>query len=249
MGAFQFGKLQRAVHTRHLEGIVDAMPHHGHAIGHGHGDHVGQVVLFLRVVVVQARQPLLQVLDRRGHDAAVDLANGAFGIAGVLVLDDALHLAVGVAHDAAVAGGIGQAHRQQRQLVAARRLHQIGHRGRLREWHVTGEHYHHALIGGQLGHGLLHRMAGAELRLLAHELRVELSVRRQLECAAGRFHLVGTVPRHHHHAARRKALRLRHHMLQQWPPGQSLQNFGSAAFHARALARGHDDDVELRCHV
>ena len=93
---------------------------HRHAVGHGQTDHVGQVVLALGVVVVDAGQPVLEPGGRRGQDACVDFLDGALGLGGVLVLDDAADLAGGVAHDAAVAGGIVQHLGEHGGAIAAR---------------------------------------------------------------------------------------------------------------------------------
>ena len=123
MRAFQFGQLQRAVHARHLQRIGDAVGRHGHAVGDGHGDNVGKVVLALGVVVGQPCQPATQQARGHGHDAAVDLGDGTLGVGGVFVLHDTLHRAFGIAHDAAIARGVGQGHCEQRQLPAGAGSH------------------------------------------------------------------------------------------------------------------------------
>jgi len=37
-------------------------------------------------------------------------------------------------------------------------------------------------------------------------------------------------------------------MRQQGTAAQSVQHFGQRAFHPRAFARGHDDDIDWGCH-
>jgi hypothetical protein len=89
-----------------------------------------------------------------------------------------LHRAIGAAHDAAIARGVGQAHGQQRQLLrpappamqppARAAVAGLGQR------HIAREHDHGAVVL-QLRHGLLHGVAGAQLRLLAHKFQVKLA--------------------------------------------------------------------------
>ena len=108
--AFQFGQLHRAVDAGDLRGIKNLVRHHGHAVSHRKLHDVGQVILVLRILVVQTRQPAAQQLCGHGHDAAVDFMNGALGVAGVFVLDDGAHLGGRLragANDAAIAGRVG----------------------------------------------------------------------------------------------------------------------------------------------
>src|SRR3546814_10029113 len=89
----------------HLGGVV---------FGCRHFEHVGQVVLALRVVDGQALQPALERHRVGGKDAGVDGADVALFLGGVLVFDDGADAAFRVAHDAAVAGRvleIGAQHR------------------------------------------------------------------------------------------------------------------------------------------
>ena len=89
-------------------------------------------------------------------------------------------------------------------------------------------------------------MARAQLRLLAHELQrhgAALAGRRH-----GGLHLVRAVARDHHGRTRIQLRCGRQHMAQQRAPRQALKDFGQAAFHARALARGHDDEIQRCCH-
>ena len=115
--ALERGELLRAVDAQHLGGAARLRGHHSHAIGHRMGHHIGQVVLALGVAVVQPRQPLLELRGGRGHGAGVDLVDGALLGRGVLVLDDGSDgrwqsCRGCCAHDAPVAAGINQVHRQ-----------------------------------------------------------------------------------------------------------------------------------------
>ena len=144
--------------------------HHRHALGHGHGDDVGQVVLALRVVVLQRGDPALQRRGGRGHHAGVDLADARAAPAlASLCSTMPRTLAGSVAQDAAVAGGVGQFDGQQRQLLAAAGAGQRGGGVGADQRHVAVEDQRGRRAVVQRRHGLLDGMAGAELRHLAHE--------------------------------------------------------------------------------
>ena len=72
-----------------------------HAVRDRHGDHVGQVVLALRVVRLQRGDPAGERLGRRGHHAGIDLVDAQLLGRRVALLDDAAHVAVRIAQDAA----------------------------------------------------------------------------------------------------------------------------------------------------
>ena len=90
--------LPRPLGGRKLRAVVDA-EHLGRRFGDdtldadfvcdGHRDDVGQVVLALRVVVLQVAEVAAQRRCVIGHDAGVDLRDAALVVVGVLVLDDA----------------------------------------------------------------------------------------------------------------------------------------------------------------
>ena len=66
-------------------------------------------------------------------------------------------------------------------------------------------------------------MAGAELRLLAHEMQLQ---RQPPRSATGGFHRLGAVPGDQHRAARAQSARRIEHMAYQWPAGKTVQYFG-----------------------
>ena len=102
------GQLLGAVHASHLHFVLNAVRHHIHAIGHSPLHHIGEVVLTLRVFVVQFGQPNLELFGGHRHDAAVHLLNVELLWRGVFMLDDGLHfVALSVAHNAAIACGVG----------------------------------------------------------------------------------------------------------------------------------------------
>ena len=79
---------------------------HRQAVADRQADHVGQVVLALGIVIVYAGQPIFKPASGCRQDAGVDFMDGAFVIRRVFMLDNALHLALAVAHDPAVSAWI-----------------------------------------------------------------------------------------------------------------------------------------------
>ncbi|MCY1534722.1 hypothetical protein D9M68_701040 [compost metagenome] len=49
--AFQFGQLDTVVGALHFHGVQGLLGRHHQAVGHRHGDHVGQVILALGIAV------------------------------------------------------------------------------------------------------------------------------------------------------------------------------------------------------
>ena len=127
--------------------------------------HVGEVVLALGVVVADLVDVLGQAPPAEAVDARVALGERGLLLGGaVLVLDDGHHAAVGVALDAAVAGGVGGAHGEHRAgvvvclglfdqrtdgLGAHERRVAIEHDGRTLEVAQGVAHAHHGVPGTQ----------------------------------------------------------------------------------------------------
>ena len=230
----QLGQLARAVDPQHLGVAARMRGDHRHAVGDGHRDDVGQVVLALRVVVAQAAEPALERRGGRGHHAGVDLADLALRRRRVLVLDDALHR-VAIAHDAPVAAGVGQLDGQQRQAFTAAQVHQCARGGGLDQRHVAVENQGRARIVQQRRR-LLHRVAGAQLRHLACEAQPG-----RADCC---FDFIGTMTGDDDGALCAETGDRLHHVLQQRSADQPMQYLRLCRFHAGAFARGHDHDVQ-----
>ncbi len=162
--ALELGQLHLAVHARHFPFAGRLARDDRHAVGHGLGDDVGEVVLALGIVVGQRRQPLLEVAGRNRHDAAVDFLDGAFGLGRVFLFDDAHDLAV-FTHDAAQPEWIGLLDGENAQLVATSGLDQAAQRGDGGQRHVAVQH-DRRLVVVQLRHGLHDGVTGALLRFL-----------------------------------------------------------------------------------
>ena len=69
-------------------------------------DDVGEVILLLSVVRLQAVDPFRELAGRAGHQPGVDLANRTLGGSGIFLLDDPLKLALLITDNASQTGGI-----------------------------------------------------------------------------------------------------------------------------------------------
>jgi hypothetical protein len=171
---------------------------------------------------------------------------------GVLGFDDGAHGDVAIAlrraaHDAAVgAGVVAGVHRQQRDLVLAAQRDQAPHGLGAHQRHVAVQDQRQAIVRQQRRR-LLHGVAGAQLRFLAHRLRRNfsaISAASACPVSAERFNFRSAVAGDHNRRARAQRGRTVEYVRQQGPPGQPVQHLRDPALHARALARGHDDDVD-----
>src|SRR5690606_10327803 len=134
-------------------------------------NHIGEVVFALGVVVRQPGQPGLDAAARPQHDAGIALPDLALFRTGILLFDDGLHLPLGVAQDAPVAGGIAQQHGEHAEAVHRSLLDQRLEGLHRQQRHITIEHQH--LIGAiDVRQGLGHRMAGAQLLALQYPVQI-----------------------------------------------------------------------------
>ena len=133
-------------------------------------DHVGKVILLLRVVVAEPIEPGAQARGGQHHDAGVDFGDGAFSRGSVLLLDDAHQAPRRIAHDAAITGGILEFNCQDSQSrsghgdqslqrLDARERHIAVQDERLRGSLEMGQRLHDGVTGTELrrlprpGHG------------------------------------------------------------------------------------------------
>ena len=116
---------------------------HDVPVGADDRDHVGQVELLLGVVGPQPAQRRAQRRDVERVHTGVDLADGQLRRAGVGLLDDAGHLTVLRADDAAVAGRIGQRRGEhgRRGGLGAVRGDQAGQRVGVQQRHIAVGHH------------------------------------------------------------------------------------------------------------
>ncbi|CAM5332265.1 hypothetical protein SSTU70S_01069 [Stutzerimonas stutzeri] len=159
--ALQLRQLNAVVGALHLHCVQRLLGGHAQTVRDRHRDHVGQVVLALCIAVGQAAQPFTDPRARYGEDAGIAFADRPLRGAGILVLDDGLHLALHVAHDAAVTGRIGKLDGEQRELVGADLVQQALQGIGFDQRYVAIEDQHP--LGRQVRQRLRHRVAGTEL--------------------------------------------------------------------------------------
>ena len=112
MNPFEFGELLLAVHAERFPLFVRLRGDDFDAGFERALDDIGEIELALRVVVFQRCQPFAELRGRRNDDARIDLGDRQLAGIGVFLLDNALHRARRIAHDAAVPGRIVQRDRQ-----------------------------------------------------------------------------------------------------------------------------------------
>ncbi len=159
------------------------------------------------------------------------------------MLDDAAHVAAGIAHDAAITGGIRQ-HLGQHGGAGATRFQQAPQGFGLHQRHVAVQHQGHVILAiafKQQRHGLLHGMAGALLRLLQHEMQVRLAL-------VSLFDAVRAMADHDDDAPRLQLARAVQHMAQHRFASQGVQNFGEVGLHAFTQSGGKNYYVKHRFH-
>ncbi|MNS86492.1 hypothetical protein D3C72_1203980 [compost metagenome] len=155
------------------------------------------------------------------------------------MLDDAAHAALAVAHDAAIAGGVGQHFRQHGGALAAGVQQALQGFG-LHQRHVAVQHQGHVVLAVSIEqrHGLLHRVARALLRLLQHEVqKIRLAFK-------SLFDAVRAVAHHNDDARGFQLARAVQHMSQHGFAGQRVQDFGKVGLHAFAQSGGEDHYIK-----
>ena len=234
MDAFEFGQLRLVVHAQRFRHARRLRAHHRNAVAYGGGDHVGQVVLALGVVVRQLVEPAGELAAGHDHDAGVHFADGALGVGGILLLDDAHDAAFAVAHDAAIAGRVVEADGEDGELVVAGRFGQLDQRVGAQQRHVAVK-YEYRLVARQMRQRLADRVTGAEL------LGLQRPVDREI--GEGRAHCVATVAVHHAGVRRVQGRCGAQHMPEQRAVRQGLQHLGQGGAHALALPGCQNDDL------
>src|SRR5690606_36933556 len=116
------GELNAVVDPLDLEVVARDEGAHLVAVLAQDGQYVGEVLLALSVVAGDALDRVGEEGAVEGVDAGVHLVDGPLLRGSVALFDDAEHGAVGVADDAAVAGGVGHACGQDSDGVALGRV-------------------------------------------------------------------------------------------------------------------------------
>ena len=202
----------------------------------GLGKDIGEIQLALAIVGAQVREPVAQCGGIGGEDAAVDGADETLRVIGIAMLDNGTDAAFGIAHDAAVAGGVIEVCHQHGQSGVE--AEQMAQGGRADQRHVAVQHQHARAIGDGR-HGLLHGVAGAALLALLGPLQIALLCERGL-------HLLAGVTVHDVDNGGFERPRSGHHVRQHRLAGNGLQHLGTHRLHALAFTGSKDDDVQ-RC--
>ncbi|MGF6635480.1 hypothetical protein OKW39_002631 [Paraburkholderia sp. MM6662-R1] len=234
MNPLELGELLLAVDAERFPLVVGLRGDDFEAGFDRHFDRVGQIELALRVVVFERREPAGKARGRRDDDAGVDFGDLQLLGTRVLLLDDALHVAVLIAHDAAVTGRDVERDGEHAVAVLAGTPGQCAQRLRTRERHVAIKHQRGQRWIEQRQR-LLHRVAGAELLLLHRELDIG---RRD-----GFAHGFGAVADHDDQAGGLQRAGGVDDMSEERPAGQRMEHLGKRGPHALAGTCRQNDDV------
>ena len=141
----QLGQLPRVVGTGRLHRIGAFHAQRGAIFPRRHGKNIGEVVLALRVVAIQPRDPAAQRGRVGGENTGVDQRDGALFRGGVLLFDDFGDLPGRIAKHAAVAVRVIEARSEQAQRAAG--LHQRPQRVGTDQRHVAIKNQHLRAVG------------------------------------------------------------------------------------------------------
>ena len=234
IGALKQCELALRIDSRDFHRIVDLDADDAHALVHGERDDVGEVVLLLRILGADLAEPAGEALAVQRHEAGVDFANGALGVRRILLFDDALDVAIGAAHDAAIPLRISHFSRHHCEPAFAG-LDQALQVLRRDERHIAVQDQDVA-VAARVLHRLLHRVSGAELLGLQHPLHWRIG-----ECGA---HFLGAMAVNHQSLLWLERLRSVKHVREQRSATDGMQHFGQVGPHALALTRGKHYDLE-----
>ena len=230
----ELGQLPAIVGALHFHRVQRLLGGDHQAIGHSHGDDVGQVVLALSVVVGQTAQPFGQARARNSEDAGVAFLDGFLRVAGVFVLDDCCNLTLGVAHDAAIAGGIIQGDGEQAQLLLGDLGQQALQGLDFDQRDVAVENQHG--VSGQCRQCLGNCVTGTQLFVLEHEIQIIRS--------KALAHLFSAVANHHMNPLWLELAGAVDNMAEHGVARNRVQNLGQCGAHASALACGKNNDIK-----
>ena len=231
------GELLSVVHAEALAGVlgdhrVEMVPALPEDL-----DHVGQVVLALRVPGGDARQGRPEAAVEAVR-AGADLADGALLGRGVAVLDDG-HRQAALADHPAVARGIvelgGEEGRRRARLPVS--LDEATERGLGHERHVAGQDQDGVAVVATGLPGLEHRVAGAQALALLDEGGLALA-------AHGGADVVRPPPDDHDHAGAEGTGKI-DRIVDERPTADLVKRLGTPGAHAGRLAGSENDDSEL----
>ena len=170
INAFKAGKLQTVIHAVSFTDTRRVNRGNLTTFVVCHGDNIGDIELALRIVIVELRQPALQIRAVSNQDTGVDLLNLTLCVGGIFVLNDAGHFAV-LTGNTTITAWIVQHHRQQANSALRLGFTQALQRFNGDQRHVAVEHQNIFVIREER-RSLLHRMTGAQLFSLQHPVQV-----------------------------------------------------------------------------
>ncbi|MCY1432024.1 hypothetical protein D9M71_480070 [compost metagenome] len=230
----QLGELAAVVGALHFHSVVWLFSCHLQAIGHCHGNYVGQVILALGVVVRQPAHPVSQTRGWQRQNAGVAFLDRFLRVVGVLVLNDGSYPALLVTHDPAITGRIVEGDCQQSQLLIVGLRQQTLQGLHFDQRHVAVQHQHG--ISGQRWQCLGNSMTGTQLFILHDEI--------QVVSGQALANQLGTMANDHMNTLRLMLARAVDNMAEHGIASYRVQHFGQGRAHASALAGGKNNDIE-----
>ena len=218
--------------------------HLGTLAGQDTGD-IGQVILAMRIVGTQFVEVLEQRLGGESVDPGIRFADLLLLRRELLLLDDGFDLVrraprLFLADNASVAGRVREVGGQNRhgRVILPVKVEDPGDGLGAEQGNVAGEHQHVVVPGQRLARRH-DRVPGAKLFRLQHELHAG--------ARHGFAHAFRLVPDDDENILRRQhCLGRLHHVVQQRPSADLVEDLGMSGFQPRALAGRHDGDGEAR---
>ena len=232
--ALQHGELLHGIDAGDFPLVLGLDGEHRHGVGHGERHQIGEVILVLRIVIADLRQPWREPPRAQAKKPGIDFADGELARRGILLLDDARDALRRVAHDAAIARRVVELGDNDAYAPASA-LDQAPQCGRPHQRHIAVQDQH-VRVGRYLRQRLQHGVAGAEL----------LGLQNPIDPGIGKrgAHALGAMTMHDEHPARRERARGVEHMGEQRPAGKRMKHLGKLRAHALAQAGGQYDHVE-----
>ena len=224
------------------------------ALAHGQGgdrlpgspheaDDIGEVLLLLHVVGAHEGERVAQGRNAEHIGARVDLGEGALGVGGIFLLDDAVEGSGRVAHHAAVARGVGEhgaEHGRDRGVIPVLG-DESGQCVGVEQRHVARDDEHVACEVCRKG---IQRHFGGPPRARNLVLIDDRAVAVALE--HGRRDAVALVPHDGHEVGRIESARGGEHVADERDARQAVQHLGGLRLHAGALPGSEHYDGEAR---
>ncbi len=166
----QLGKLFAIIGTLHFHRVVRLLCGNHQTIVGCHGNHVGEVILALGIVVGQPPQPVSEMSGRHRENSGIAFGDSLLRVTRVLMLDDGTDTILIITNDTAITGRVIQRNGQQAQLLRVDQFEQARERFHFDQRYIAIKNQHG--VSRQCGQRLSNRMTGTELLVLHHEIQV-----------------------------------------------------------------------------